>query len=324
MTPETSMQSAMLFPGQGAQAVGMGADVAAHYPEAARVMADADAVLGYALSDLMLSGPLETLTETRHAQPALLVHSVAVLHVLQARGIAPAIVAGHSLGEYSALVAAGSLTFEAALGLVKTRGDLMFDCGVRAPGAMAAVVGLEVEAVERACASVRAHGVCDLANLNAPDQVVISGAVPAVEAALPLLQQAGARIVKRLNVSGAFHSALMREPADVFAAALDQTEFRDAAVPVLTNVGARAERSGTELRALLKLQIASPVRWTESMQALRAHWPGPVLEVGSGSVLKGLLRRIDREAFCTAVGTHADIEALVQKGLPSASNGTVV
>ncbi len=318
------MQYAMLFPGQGAQAVGMGADVAATYPEAARVFADADSVLGYALSDLMFSGPLATLTETRHAQPALLAHSVAVLRVLQSHGLRSAIVAGHSLGEYSALVAAGSLSFEAALRLVQKRGDLMFDCGVQSPGAMAAVVGLEVEAVERTCAAVRTHGVCDLANLNAPDQVVISGAVGAVDAALPLLQQAGARIVKRLNVSGAFHSALMREPAEIFAAELEQTEFLDAAVPVLTNVSAQVERSGTRLRALLQRQIASPVRWTESMLAMRSQWRGPVLEVGSGCVLKGLLRRIDREAVCTAVGDHADIEALLQKGLPSTSNGTVV
>jgi len=313
---EGSMQVAMLFPGQGAQTVGMGADLAAAYPEAAAVFTAADAILGYPLSRLAFEGPLETLTETRHAQPALLVHSVAVLRVLEARGFGCSIVAGHSLGEYSALVAAGVLTFEDALPLVQKRGELMYECGVRSPGAMAAVVGLEAAAVEKVCSQVRELGVCDLANLNAPDQIVLSGAVSAVEAALPLLESAGARVVKRLNVSGAFHSALMAEPAAEFAAHLDRSVFHSARVPVLTNVGAAAEQDGERLREQLKRQIRSPVRWTEAMLALRALWQGPVLEVGAGSVLKGLLRRIDRDARCTAVGDRPSLEALVEKGLP--------
>ena len=317
------MQVAMLFPGQGSQAVGMGADVAAAYPEAAAVFAAADAQLGYSLSRLAFEGPLETLTETRHAQPALLVHSVAVLRVLEARGVACTIAAGHSLGEYSALVAAGALSFADALQLVHKRGELMFACGVHTPGTMAAVVGLEAAAVEQVCASVRAHGVCDLANLNAPDQVVISGAVGAVEAALPMLQAAGARVVKKLNVSGAFHSALMQRPAAEFAAALARCTFQDARVPVVTNVSGDAGQDAGWLRAQLQLQIASPVRWTASMRTLRGRWPGPVLEVGAGTVLKGLLRRIDRDAVCTAVGDRTGIEALLQKALPSGGAGTV-
>ena len=310
------MQVAMLFPGQGAQAVGMGADIAAAYPEAAAVFTAADAILGYPLSQLAFAGPLDTLTETRHAQPALLVHSVAVLQVLEERGYRCSLVAGHSLGEFSALVAAGVLDFEVALRLVQKRGELMFECGVRAPGAMAAVVGLEAAAVERVCASVRPLGICDLANLNAPDQVVISGAAAAVEAALPLLEGAGARMVKKLKVSGAFHSALMAEPAAEFAQLLAQSSFAAARVPVITNVGATAEQDGERLRARLQQQIRSPVRWTESMRALRAAWQGPVLEVGAGTILKGLLRRIDRDATCTSVGDRPSLEALVEKGLP--------
>lgn len=317
------MQVAMLFPGQGSQAVGMGADLVAAYPEAAQVFAVADAELGYPLSHIAFTGPLETLTETRHAQPALLVHSVAVLRVLEARGVTCAIAAGHSLGEYSALVAAGVLSFADALRLVHQRGELMFACGVQAPGTMAAVVGLEVPAVEQVCERVRAHGVCDLANLNAPDQVVISGAVGAVEAALPMLQAAGARVVKKLNVSGAFHSALMQKPAVEFAAALARCSFQDARVPVVTNVSGVAGQDAAWLCTQLQQQIASPVRWTASMQALRARWAGPVLEVGAGTVLKGLLRRIDRDAACTAVGDRAGIEALLQKALPSGGAGTV-
>jgi len=307
----------MMFPGQGSQTVGMGADLARTEAEARRVFERADAILGYSLSRLAFEGPLEELTETRHAQPALLVHSIAVLRLLQERDIEPHIVAGHSLGEYSALVAAGVLDFEDALKLVRRRGELMFECGLRQPGAMAAVVGLEEEALREVCASVASLGVCDLANLNAPDQIVISGNTRAVEAALPRLQEAGARVVKRLNVSGAFHSALMQEPAAEFAAHLQEVPFRHAAIPVVANVSGEIETQGERLRELLVQQIASPVRWSASMRTLRAAWGGGVLEVGAGAVLKGLLRRIDRAAPCVSVGDAVALEQLLEKPLPS-------
>jgi [acyl-carrier-protein] S-malonyltransferase len=303
----------MLFPGQGSQAVGMGADLAAAFPEARATFARADAVLDYALSELCFAGPQATLTETRHAQPALLVHSVAVLRILLARGVRPAIVAGHSLGEYSALVAAGTLDFETALALVKRRGELMFASGVEVPGTMAAVIGVATDVVEAACAAARAHGVCDIANFNAADQVVISGAVPAVQDAMRRLETGGAKMVKQLNVSGAFHSELMRAPAAELAKALDAAAFADAAVPVVPNVTATPETRGAELRRLLALQIHSPVRWEAAMQALRVAFAGPVLEIGPGAVLKGLLRRIDRDADCNAVGDRAGLEALLAK-----------
>lgn len=301
------MQFAMLFPGQGSQVVGMGADLGAAFPEARRTFEEADDVLGFLLSRLCFEGPLATLTETRNAQPALLVHSVAVLRALTRAGAEPAIVAGHSLGEYSALVAAEVLDFADAVRIVRRRGELMFSSGEREPGTMAAVVGLAQSAIEDACASVRELGVCDLANLNAPDQVVISGAVPAVEAAMLRLQQAGARVVKRLNVSGAFHSVLMHEPAEQLSRALESLRFRNARVPVIANVTAQAEQDGGHLRDLLKQQIASPVLWSAAMLEMRLRWPGDVLEVGAGNVLRGLLRRIDRSARCTAIG---DADAL--------------
>jgi [acyl-carrier-protein] S-malonyltransferase len=307
------MQYGMLFPGQGSQVVGMGADLVAVFPEARAVFEQADAVLGYRLSELCFAGPLETLTETRHAQPALLVHSVAVLRVLEARGVQPAIVAGHSLGEYSALVAAGALEFEAALRLVRRRGELMFECGVREPGAMAAVMGLDAESIEAACAAARSLGVCDLANLNAPDQIVVSGAVPAVLDAMRRLEAAGARLVKRLNVSGAFHSALMQRPAQELADYLAGFTVADARVPVVPNVTAEPETRGEVLRTLLARQIRSPVRWEASMRALRQRFAGPLLEVGAGGVLKGLMRRIDRSAECEAVGERAGLEAFLAK-----------
>ncbi len=305
------MRFAMIFPGQGSQVVGMGADVAAAFPEARAVFAAADDILGYGLTALCAAGPLATLTETRHAQPALLTHSVAVLRVLEKHGIEPVAVAGHSLGEYSALVAAGVLDFEAALRLVRQRGELMFDSGVDIPGTMAAVIGAPRAAIEAACAAARRLGVCDVANINAPDQIVISGAVPAVEDAMRRLVAAGAKMVKQLNVSGAFHSALMRGPGDKLAAHLRATPFADAAVPVLPNVTGEPATRGAVLRDMLERQISAPVRWEASMRALRAAFPAPVLEVGPGSVLKGLLRRIDRDAACTSVGDRSGLEALL-------------
>lgn len=306
------MRYAMLFPGQGSQAVGMGAELVRRYAEARAVFERADAVLDTGLSRLCFEGPIETLTETRWAQPALLVHSIAVWEVLRARGVEAGVVAGHSLGEYSALVVAGVLDFEVALELVRIRGELMFAAGQTHPGTMAAVVGLERQAVESACAAARAHGVCDLANLNAPDQLVISGATGAVRDAMARLEQAGARLVKQLNVSGAFHSALMRQPGAALAAHLDRVAWRDAAVPVVANVTAAVETRGEALRELLKQQIHSPVRWEDSMRTLRRHDGGPLLEVGSGSVLKGLLRRIDRAAACEAVGDPSGIETALR------------
>jgi len=308
----------MLFPGQGSQAVGMGADLVEAYPEARDLFARADTLSGLPLSRLCFSGPLATLTETRYAQPALLVHSVAVLRVLESHRVHAAIVAGHSLGEYSALVAAGVLDFDAALRIVLRRGELMFDSGQRQPGTMAAVVGLDTDAVESVCAEVRDIGVCDLANLNAPDQVVISGAVEAVAAALPRLEAAGARMVKPLTVSGAFHSALMRRPGEQLASTLDEFRFDRARVPVVANVTGEPEQDGECLRDHLKRQIASPVRWVQSMRALRARWPGPVLEVGAGNVLRGLLRRIDRSADCASLGDRTALEDWLQKNLPPA------
>jgi [acyl-carrier-protein] S-malonyltransferase len=307
------MQFAMLFPGQGSQCVGMGADLVAASAEARRTFEEADAVLGFSLAQICFEGPLETLTETRNAQPALLVHAVAVLRLLRQAGAEVAIAAGHSLGEYTALVATNVLDFDDALRIVRRRGELMFESGEREPGTMAAVVGLVAAEVERVCAEVRDVGVCDLANLNAPDQIVVSGAVAAIEAALPRLQNAGARVVKRLNVSGAFHSELMREPAAQLARYLDEFEFRSAEVPVVPNVTAEPEQEGANLRELLKRQIASPVRWSDAMQRMRAEWQGPVLEVGAGNVLRGLLRRIDRAASCTSIGDLESLEAFKKR-----------
>jgi [acyl-carrier-protein] S-malonyltransferase len=301
----------MVFPGQGSQTVGMGRDLVANFPECKQVFEAADDILGIDLSRICFEGPLETLTETHHAQPALLTHSIAVLRVVESRGIKPTVVAGHSLGEYSALVAAGSLTFADALRIVRRRGELMFESGKQQPGAMAAILGLELQTTREICDAV--DGVCDLANINAPGQLVVSGEVAAVEAAMQRCRTAGARIVKKLNVSGAFHSALMQEPARRLAEELDSLEISDAHVPVVANVTAKAERKATVLRGLLKRQIAAPVQWVDSMHALRRIDPGPVLEVGAGNVLTGLFKRIDKAAECTALGDLASLDAFLQE-----------
>jgi [acyl-carrier-protein] S-malonyltransferase len=301
----------MVFPGQGSQMVGMGRDLVANFPECQQVFEEADDILGIDLSRICFEGPLETLTETHHAQPALLTHSIAVLRVVESRGIKPTVVAGHSLGEYSALVAAGCLTFPDALRIVRRRGELMFESGKQQPGAMAAILGLELQTTRKICDAV--DGVCDVANINAPGQLVVSGEVAAVEAAMQRCRTAGARIVKRLNVSGAFHSALMQEPARRLAEELDTLELSDAHVPVVPNVTAQAERKATVLRDLLKRQIAAPVQWVDSMHALRRIDPGPVLEVGAGNVLKGLFKRIDKAAECTALGDLPSLDAFLQE-----------
>lgn len=302
----------MLFPGQGSQVVGMGADLVEAFPVCRETFAAADEALGLHLSKLCFEGPLETLTETHHAQPALLTHSVAVLRVLQGQGVQPTVVAGHSLGEYSALVAAGSLSFEDALRTVYRRGQLMYESGVQQPGAMAAIIGLDLGKTRDICAAI-ASGVCDLANINAPGQLVISGSVDAVEAAMQQCKDAGAKIVKRLNVSGAFHSALMQEPARSLAATLDALPMQDAQVPVVANVTGVAQQHADTLRDLLKRQIASPVQWVDSMLALRRIDLREILEVGAGSVLKGLLKRIDKQASCTSIGDRATLEAFLEK-----------
>ena len=305
------MRFAMVFPGQGSQTVGMGHDLYEAFLECREVFDAADSILGVGIKQLCFEGPLESLTETHHAQPALLTHSVAVLRLLQKHNIDASVVAGHSLGEYSALVAAGSLSFEDALRTVRRRGELMFECGVQQPGAMAAILGLDLEKTQAVCDAV--EGVCDVANINAPGQVVISGEVAAVEGAMQLCKDAGARIVKRLNVSGAFHSALMHEPARQLAETLDALKLENSGVPLVANVTAEPEQEASALRELLKRQIASPVQWVQSMQALRRIDSGHILEVGAGNVLTGLFKRIDKSAVCTAVSDRPSLEAFLEK-----------
>ena len=298
---------AFIFPGQASQTAGMGEDL---YREDSRVREIYDAAetyLGFPLKRLSFAGPLEELTQTRITQPAIFVMSCAVDLLLKERGVIPAAAAGHSLGEFSALVSAGAITFDAGLKLVKLRGELMQKAGEIRSGAMAAVIGLEADKVEICCENT--PGTVIPANYNSPGQLVISGEVEAVEKAMAACKEAGAKIVKRLTVSGAFHSPLMEFAGEQLYAALDATGFSEPEYPVFHNVTAHPASSPDEIRDLLKKQLLNPVRWETSMVNMRKI-TGTFIEAGPGKVLTGLMKRIDRSAKLINADTLEAINSL--------------
>lgn len=300
---------ALLLPGQGSQAVGMGRDLVDAFPEAGEIYERADEALGIPLTELSFEGPAEELTRTEIAQPAILCHSYAVWSLLpEAVQDSVVVAAGHSLGEFTAYTCAGSLSFEEGLRLVRERGELM----ARARnGTMAAVLGLEDGEVREACAAV--DGIVVPANFNAPGQVVISGEEAAVAEASERAGEAGARRVIPLDVSGAFHSPLMEVAREGLAEALGRAEFGDPAFPVVANAAARPVTTGREARELLVEQLTSPVRWVESIEAMREVGPDRWIEAGPGRVLTGLLRRIDRSLVGEAVGSAAEVRAMRER-----------
>ncbi|MBW3534788.1 MAG: ACP S-malonyltransferase [Gemmatimonadetes bacterium] len=303
------MTLALLFPGQGSQHVGMGRELAEASSEARRLFEEADDALGFGLSRLMWEGPEDELTATENAQPALLVHAVAAFRAAREHMGEPAMAAGHSLGEFSAHVAAGTLAFRDALEAVRLRGELMARSGRERPGTMAAVLGLDDGAVRDACGQVAA-GVCVPANFNAEGQVVISGDREGVEEGMALAREAGARRVLELNVSGAFHSPLMEPAADGLREKLAAVAFHDPRVPVVSNVTAEAVRSGEEARRLLVEQLTSPVLWSSSVATMLREGADRFVELGPGGELCGLNKRNARGLPCASLGTPADIEAL--------------
>ena len=311
MLPENT---AFIFPGQGSQFIGMGKSLAETYPSAREVFAQADDLLGFSLSRLAWEGPEEVLNDTINTQPALMVHSVAAWRVLQElfSGFQPVFVAGHSMGELSALVAAEVLPFGDALKLVRRRGELMKRAGVKSPGGMAAILGLDIPTLDEICAQASTPGeVVQVANDNCPGQVVISGASAALERALPLARDAKARKVVPLAISIAAHSPLMSHAQEDFNQAVDSAPIQDPSCPIIGNVNASPMTSATQIKADLQAQLTSRVRWAESIQYMASQGVETFVELGSGSVLGGLIKRIDREVITLPLGTPEDFERLL-------------
>lgn len=294
----------------------MGRELADAFPAASAVFREADDILGFPLSRLCWEGPAEELTNTDNAQPAILVHSIAVWRVISTAASELGFAAGHSLGEFSAYVAAGAMSFADALPVVRKRGELMGNVGRARPGTMSAVIGLDDEAVAEACRSASAggDGVAVPANFNAPGQVVISGDVAAVAAAGSLAKEAGAKRVLPLNVSGAFHSPLMAGAEAGLRDALAGANLEDPRFPVVSNVTAQPVADAERANDLLVQQLTAPVRWAQSVRTMRDAGVERFVEVGPGNVLTGLLRRIDSSAAGIALGSPAEIEIFLNGG----------
>ena len=311
------MAKAFVFPGQGSQKVGMGAELAQAFSAAREVFQEVDEALGQKLSRLMFEGPEDELTLTQNAQPALMAASIAVLRVVESEGNRPveamaAMVAGHSLGEYSALVAAGALPLAVTARLLRLRGQAMQAAVPVGQGAMAALLGLEIDDARAVAQEASATGICAVANDNSSGQAVVSGAKAAVEKAIELAAARGARKSILLPVSAPFHCPLMQPAADAMAQALEGITIAPPMVPIVANVTAAPESAPATLRRLLVEQVTSTVRWRESVLAMKEHGIDTLVEMGTGKVLSGLVRRIDREITGLSVESPAEVEAFLK------------
>lgn len=311
------MSTAFTFPGQGSQSVGMGRALVDAFPAARLVFEEVDEALGESLSRIVFEGPEDALTLTANAQPALMATSIATLRALESTGVSVAttarFVAGHSLGEYSALVAAGSLSVADAARLLRVRGRAMQEAVPAGEGAMAALLGVDLEVAAAVAAEAAEGDVCDVANDNAPGQVVLSGAKAAVERAVALAKGRGAKRAVLLAVSAPFHCALMSPAAAVMAEALAGADVRAPVVPLYANVTAGPVTEPDEIRRLLVEQVTGTVRWRESVAALAADGADCFVEIGAGSVLTGLAKRIAKDARAFAVGSPADVEGFAER-----------
>jgi [acyl-carrier-protein] S-malonyltransferase len=305
---------AFVFPGQGAQTIGMGKALADAYPSAKAVFDEVDEALGEKLSTLIWEGEIEELTLTANAQPALMATSMAVMRALEAEGVtvgAATYVAGHSLGEYSALAAAGAFSIADAARLLRTRGRAMQEAVPVGEGAMAAILGLDLAAVQEVAAEAAGDGICQAANDNDPSQVVVSGSKAAVERAVEIAKEKGAKRALLLPVSAPFHCSLMAPAAAVMAEALAEVTINTPAVPVVANVVAEAVSDPAQIRALLVDQVTGSVRWRESVMWMGERGVTEAYEIGAGKALSGLIKRINRDITTQAVGTPEDVAAAV-------------
>ncbi len=302
---------AFVFPGQGAQKVGMAKDVYDALPQAAELFKTADEVLGFSISELAFEGPEEQLKQTANTQPALLTASIALFEALKSKNITPDYVAGHSLGEYSALVAANALDFDQAVAIVRARGQYMEQAVPYGQGAMAAVLGAERERLAALCAEISATGhAVELANVNCPGQIVVSGSVEGVNTVAARVKEIGGKRAIMLEVSGPFHSSLMKSAADQLSERLQTVSFRDATVPVVANVTAKTVTQGSDIQALLVEQVYSPVLWEDSVRFLIHEGVDTFIEIGPGNVLTGLIKKIDKNVRLINISSLESIEAL--------------
>ena len=306
------VKTAFLFPGQGSQAVGMGKDLAHHHTVARQAFEEADEALGVKISQLCFEGPEEELRLTENTQPAILTASVAAWRVLQEKGIQPAFVAGHSLGEYSAHVAAGTMSFADAVRTVRNRGKYMQEAVPVGTGSMAAILGMAPDAVARVCSDAAQGEVCEAANINSPEQIVISGHVAAVERAVTLASERGAKRAKVLPVSAPFHCSLMKPAQEKLAVVLESLQLAAPRFPVVCNVDARPIDDPDHARDALVRQVTGSVRWSESMQGLIAHGVQTFVEIGPGKVLCGLMRQIDRSKKALNVEDEASLDKALE------------
>lgn len=305
------MEIGFIFPGQGSQVVGMGKELAEHFPVARRTFDEADEALGYSLTKICWEGPEEELKQTENTQPAILATSVACMRVLAETGITPTVTAGHSVGEYAALVCAGVLSFADAVRITRLRGKLMETACPDGMGGMAAIIGFDRERVLEICAEVEEIGVAQAAGYNCPGQIVIAGHIRAISEVIARVKAEGASNATMLPVSGPFHSALMKPAEDGLAETLEKTAFAKAKIPVVCNVDATAHTAPAEIKGLLLGQLTKPVRWEESIETMKAAGTRSFVELGAGRVLTGLMRRIDRNLATKGVRDLNSLEKTI-------------
>lgn len=302
---------AYVFPGQGSQTVGMGKDLSEKFPIAKQTFAEADEMLGFKLSEMCFAGTPQELALTENTQPAVLTVSIAAWRVLESEGLTKTdFVAGHSLGEYSALVAAGALRFSDAVKIVRRRGQFMQEAVPIGVGAMAAVLGADLQTIEESCAEAAQHQVCSAANMNSLTQTVIAGDAEAVDRAIEILKKKGAKRAVKLNISAPFHCALMKPAQERLAVELGKIEFNNLQFPCVTNVEAEPNTNGEKARELLIKQVTAPVRWTQIVEYFKANGVKTFVEIGAGKVLSGLIRQTDSEAVCGHVEDSISLQTM--------------